>query len=77
MTASIRTEGEAAATHVFRFEAVSPDGEACPLSENVVTRDGQGTWTWHTACNAPTGRWTIRARDAVSGEGAAKVVTLN
>ena len=55
------------ARHVLHCEAISPGGQPAPSPGNVVSENGQVTWTWHTAYNAEAGAWRVRATDVISG----------
>ncbi|MDP6115844.1 MAG: beta-galactosidase [Planctomycetota bacterium] len=57
------------ARHVVHLDVFRPDGSRChPLTRNVVLKSGRWTGTLPLALNDPTGRWTVKAREVVSGK---------
>jgi hypothetical protein len=58
----------AADRHVFRVECIGPDGKiAAQYSGNRIAENGVGAWAVPLAVNDPTGRWTMRVTDVLSG----------
>ena len=66
----IRIEtGTKPARHVVHLDVFRPDGSKChPLIRNVVLKNGRWTGALPLALNDPTGRWTVVAREVVSGK---------
>ena len=56
------------ARHVVHLSVSRPDGSRCAhLCRNVVLEAGRWRGTLPLALNEPAGRWTVRAREVVSG----------
>ncbi len=54
--------------HVVRLEVIAPDGKRNFFySQNVDTKNGAWQGEIRTALNDPTGTWTIKAREVISG----------
>lgn len=54
--------------HVIRMEVFGPDGkERWYLARNILAKTGQSKSVLPFALNDPTGTWTVRFRDIVSG----------
>ncbi|MHB9026333.1 MAG: beta-galactosidase [Armatimonadota bacterium] len=65
---SIKTDGGAPVKHVVHLDVYQPDGRLnYSYSRNYVFTGGEWTGTLPLALNDPAGRWTIKARDVVSG----------
>ncbi|MDP6355470.1 MAG: beta-galactosidase trimerization domain-containing protein [Planctomycetota bacterium] len=61
------SEGEAE-RHVCRVEVSDATGKARPeYSESVLCPEGRGEFVLPIAFNDPAGKWTVRAREVVSG----------
>ena len=64
-----------AETHVIQFRIVDPDGrEWKDFRANAVTNDGVARHRFVLPYNAPSGSWTVVAREAISGLAAEQTV---
>jgi hypothetical protein len=54
--------------HVVHVEVYEPEGERNYFyTKNVNVVNGEGKLVIHTALNDPAGKWTVNAREVVSG----------
>ncbi len=61
--------GAAAAARIVHVEAIAPDGtEMAPYATNLAVRAEGTVWQLPLTVNDPTGTWTVRIVDALSGK---------
>jgi hypothetical protein len=66
------------ATTLVRCHIYAPDGSRLPVySNNVLLRQGRGSFTLPFALNDAAGKYVIRATDVVSGATVEKSIELN
>ncbi|MCF7853845.1 MAG: beta-galactosidase [Candidatus Pacebacteria bacterium] len=64
----VESQTQPVGDHIVHLEIVGPDPELSSCHNiNLITEAGYGGWTVNLARNAPPGKWTITARDVVSG----------
>jgi hypothetical protein len=58
-----------ASVQVLHVEVATPDGKrALQYTGNVLARDGRAVKSFPLAVNDPSGEWTIRVHDLMSGQ---------
>jgi hypothetical protein len=60
--------GSPAALHAVHVDVIDPEGhKALNLSGNILAEDGHGVKLIPLAFNDPTGKWTLKVHDLLSG----------
>jgi len=76
-TVTVQAAGGKPGQHVVLVEVLDPKGEPRPhYNAQLLAQDGRATGQFVPALNDPTGRWTIRGRDWVSGKAGAGLVDV-
>jgi hypothetical protein len=74
---NVNVDGALIGRRVVRLEVVEPDGkENFFYTNNVDAKDGLYEGMIHTAVNDMQGKWTVRAKDIISGKEATTAFTL-
>ena len=68
---AVKTSGGAAGTHVFHVDVVPPSGECrFHMKRNLIAPGGRARLVFRIAANDPSGRWTLRVVDPLTGQAA-------
>ena len=65
---AVKTSGEVVGTHVFHVEVMPPSGECrFHMRRNMIAPGGRAHLVFRIAANDPSGKWTLRVVDPLSG----------